>query len=125
MVANDQHSPSRRYRKMAQYDIEGLIVQSREDTQKVKKATHDVADAGYVSAIHARKAALQVLTISAPPKAQDPRTGQFMSILQRMAEQLERLQYLRLDSGAIVGSTANRYDQALGQIAFLNERGAT
>ena len=125
MVANDQHSPSRRYRKMAQYDIEGLIVQYREDTQKVKKATHDVADAGYVSAIHARKAALQVLPISAPPKAQDPRTGQFMSILQRMAEQLERLQYLRLDSGAIVGSTANRYDQALGQIAFLNERGAT
>lgn len=119
------NSPSKRYQKLAEYDVDGLVTQYRQDEKRVRQATNDVADAGYMSAIHARKTALQVLPIGTSPKTQTPGIGQLMPIIQRMASTLENLQYLRLDSGAIVGSTVSRYDQALGQIAFLNERGAT
>jgi TP901 family phage tail tape measure protein len=118
------NSPSKRYQKLAEYDVDGLVTQYRASEKRVEQATADVADAGYVSAIHARKAALRVMPIDAPVKSGQG-TGQLLPILQRMAGNLEKLQYMRLDSGVIVGSTAGQYNQALGQIAFLTERGAT
>lgn len=118
------NSPSKRYQKLAEYDVDGLVTQYRASEKRVEQATADVADAGYVSAIHARKAALRVMPVDAPVKSGQG-TGQLMPILQRMVALLEKRQYLRLDSGAIVGSTAGQYDAALGQLAFLAERGAT
>ena len=118
------NSPSKRYQKLAEYDVDGLVTQYRSSEKRVQQATADIADAGYASAIHARTTAIKGLPIDAPVKS-GQWTGQILPILLRMAGLLEKLQYLRLDTGAVVGSTVGQFNEALGQIAFLTERGAT
>lgn len=121
--ANDSHSPSRRYRKLASDDMQGLILQYEAETPKIKKATADVADAGYLSSVRSRMSQIPSM-VSAARSAQSQDNSGLYAILQQILTALKMRQYIALNDGLLVGATADAYDTALGTSRFLAERGA-
>lgn len=121
--ANQIYSPSKRYRKLAEHDVQGLTVQYQADTPKLQAAATKMADAGYVAAIRARQASIPSITAAAAaPRTAD--NAQTMQMLQQILKAVQSGQKLVLDSGAFVGGTAEKYDAAMGQRKFLTDRGA-
>lgn len=142
-AANDQHSPSRKFRKFAANNVEGIIVQYKADTPKLNRATVDMANAGYVAAIKARRAATTadmknagyvaaiksrraaIPSISSAMPAAGSRVGdQSTQLLQQILTETKKGRIIVLDSGEVVGATVNQYDAALGQNQILSDRGA-
>lgn len=119
----DQHSPSRVYRKLAANDVAGLVVQYKADTPKLKKAAADMADAGYVAAIKARRAAIPSIS-AAIPAAGTSGTDQNTQLLQQILAETKKRQFIQLETGVVVGATVGAYDEALGQNQILADRGA-
>ncbi len=116
-------SPSRRYREMAGYDVQGLIVQYQADTPKLQSAAAKMADAGYVAAIRSRRAAIPSLSaISSGNSASSELQTQ--SLLQQILTAIRNGQVIKLDSGALIGATAGQYNAAMGQDMVLSGRGA-
>lgn len=121
--ANDQHSPSKLYRKLAANDVDGLIVQYKADTPKLKQAAAKMADAGYVAAIQSRRASIPSLS-SVLPTTVSADNAQTLSLLQQILDATKAGKAIVLDSGVLVGSTVGQYDVAMGENQFLVDRGA-
>lgn len=119
----DQHSPSRLYRKLAANDVEGLIVQYQADTPKLKKATAQLAEEGYTSAIQARRAAVPSL-VSSVNAVTASESSQSVPLLQQILSAIKAGKVIVLDSGELIGSTASGYNAAMGQDQILIDRGA-
>lgn len=117
------YSPSRRYKELAQYDVEGLIVQYQESKPKVQKATAELADAGYLSMIRAKQAAIPSLVTSVA-SSQSSGDARMYSLLQQLLEVVKAGKVIMLDKKTLVGSTVADYDLELGQRQILTERGA-
>lgn len=121
--SNQQHSPSKRYRQLAEYDVQGLIVQYKADTPKLTSAVKDMADASYIEHIRARKTAATGFVTAA--QTSSPRgLPQIMQLLQKLLDATNAGKVIALDSGALVGHTADKYNAAFGNLKFLTDRGA-
>lgn len=119
----DQHSPSRKFRKLAANDVAGLVVQYKADTPKLKQAAANMADAGYVAAIKSRRAAIPSIS-AVMPKNGSQNSDQNTQLLQQILSETKKGRIICLDSGVMVGATVNQYDAALGQNQILATRGA-
>ena len=117
------HSPSKRYSWLAEQDVQGLIVQYKADTPKLQKASAQMADAGYVAAIQARRASIPSMA-SVVPTASSSGNSQTLSLLQQILDATNAGKIIVLDSGAFVGATAGQYDVVMGESQFLVDRGA-
>lgn len=122
--ANYIHSPSRRYKELARNDVEGLIVQYQESKPKLRQATAGLADAGYLSMIRARQAAIPSLTTVASA-AQPTTDTRLYSLVQQLLEAVKAGRVIALDKRTLVGATVEDYDLEMGQLQILAERGAT
>lgn len=120
---NMTHSPSKRYEKLAHWDVEGLIVQYKEETPRLQTAASDMADAGYSAAVQARRASIPAL-VSAASTMQSADNTQINSLLQQILAAVKAGKKLVLDSGALVGATASQYDEQMGYRKMLADRGA-
>lgn len=121
---NQIYSPSRAYRKLASYDVEGLIVQYKADTPKLKAAAADMANAGYISAIRARQVAIPSLASAVSTRPSSGDNGQLLGLLQQILTGIKAGQRLVIYPDRWVGGTVGDYDAALGQRQILTERGA-
>lgn len=117
------NSPSKRYMWLAAQNVQGLIVQYKADTPKLQKATTQMADAGYVAAIQARRSAIPSIS-SAVPTAETSSNSQTLTLLQQILDATNAGKFIVLDSGAVVGATVGQYDTAMGENQFLVDRGA-
>lgn len=117
------NSPSKRYGKLAHWDVEGAIVQYKAETPRLQTAASDMANAGYLAAIRARRQAVPSMVATATTPVSNLDT-QMMQILQRILAAVKAGSKIVLDSGELVGCTAGQYDAAMGQRAMLEERGA-
>lgn len=124
MRVNEQHSPSRKYRKFAENDVQGLIVQYKADTPKLKAATANLANAGYLSMIRSRQAAIPSLTSMAVSSTGKSDNTQLYTLLQQILSSIKDGKKLVIYPDVLVGQTVGQYDAALGQRSLLAERGA-
>lgn len=120
---NKIHSPSRRYKELARFDVDGLIVQYREDKARVAQATAEVADAGYCAMLRARQAAIPAL-VSAAEAAPSTGDDRLYGLLGQLLEAIKAGQVLTLDKSTFIGATAAGYDSKFGQFRTLADRGA-
>lgn len=117
------YSPSRRYKQLAKYDVEGLIVQYQESKPKIQQAAAELANTGYLSMLRAKQAAIPRLT-SAASVVQAATDSRLYGLLQQLLEAVKNGQVLTLDKNALVGATAGAYDSKFGQLKTLADRGA-
>lgn len=120
---NEINSPSKRYQKLASYDVAGLITQYQADTPKLQAAVTDMADAGYVAQIRSRRAAIPSI-VSVASSGQPSGSGQTLQLLQQILAAIKAGKVIALDSGTLVGQTADQYNSAFGNLQFLTDRGA-
>lgn len=122
--ANLTFSPSRRYRWLAAQDVEGLVVQYQADTPKLRMAAAKMADSGYMAAINARRAAIPSVTSVVAATAPKTSDGQIIQLLTQLLSAVKAGKQIVLDSGEYVGATVDQYNEALGTLQILSDRGA-
>lgn len=117
-------SPSRRYKQLAKYDVDGLIVQYQEDRTRVEKASAEIADSGYLAMVRSRQSAMSSFG-SSVASVQAPQDNRLYSLLLQLLAAVREGKVIALDKNALVGATASVYDAKFGQMKILADRGAT
>ena len=123
-TANMIRSPSRKYQQLAEYDIQGLIVQYKADKPKVENAAAELANAGYLAQIRTRQMQIPSFAASAVPVSAERSNGEAVSLLRQVLAKLTEGQRLVLYPDILIGQTANGYDAEFGNIKFMTDRGA-
>lgn len=122
--SNEIRSPSQKYRKLAEYDTQGLIVQYKADKPKVENAATELANAGYLAQIRARQMQIPSFTAATVPVSAEKGNGEAVSLLRQVLAKLAEGQRLVLYPDILIGRTASGYDAEFGNIKFMTDRGA-
>ena len=121
---NEIRSPSRKYRWLAEQDVQGLIVQYKADKPKMEKASTELAEAGYLSQIRARQSQIPTLATAAGSMGAGGSGGELSGLLRQILTKLAEGQRIVLYPDILIGRTAGAYDSELGYIKFMTDRGA-
>lgn len=124
--ADDQHSPSKRYQRHAENNVQGLLIQYKKSKPALEKQMTELSDAGYYASIKASQnripSLVQAATTTAPAAASNSET---QLVLSQILSVLKAGQRLYVNGDTMIGATADGYDSAMGAKMFLVERGAT
>lgn len=121
--ADDSHSPSRKYQKLASYESEAIILQRKADLPKLQASAAEMADVSYASFVQTRQSALlaRVGTVGA---VHGPNASELIVLVRQLLAEVRKGKILALNGRTLVGETVDDYDTALAQNKILADRGA-
>lgn len=118
------NSPSKRYMWLAQMETEGLLVQKRNDIPRVEKSAEALSEAGYRGYVRSQKYVNPFSAGGIAASAAVPSETATQALLGQILTAVKDGKTILLDGRALVGGTAQQYDQKLGAMRVLTERGA-
>ncbi len=116
------NSPSKRWKRLTEWDVEGAIQGYREGIPKFESQSRKLADAGYASVIKTKQAQLPAMAARALPEHHQD--SELMGIMRQLLTAVKAGKVISLDGKALVGATAQGVDEALGNKRFYADRGA-
>lgn len=115
------NSPSKRWKRLTEWDVEGAIQGYREGIPKFEAQTRKLADAGYSSAIKVKQAQLPAMAArSMPAQHQD---AELVGLLRQVLSAVQAGHVIQMDGKTLVGATAPGVDAALGRNRIYADRG--
>lgn len=115
------NSPSKRWKRIAEWDVEGLVQGFREGVPKYEAQTKQLMNAGYSSAIKVKQAQLPAMAArSMPAQHQDT---ELLGLLRQVLSAVQAGHVIQMDGKTLVGATVPGVDAALGRNRIYADRG--
>ncbi len=107
---NQIQSPSKRWKRSAEWDMEGLMIPYREAVPKLEQKSRELADSGYMAAIRVRQARLPELVASAA------------SLQSEASHEADRSELLQLVEKTMSTGANRQMEKVIGLLETISQR---